>query len=172
MSVIRFVDKFTDETKINTELNEDHPPVLAFNYRFPYNFGTMANAAFAKCRWQAHRSLTSVTQVEQLDDDRIMMIRRHDSLDKPEFLWEKLIINRNTKEIESSHLAANYDATPYLLDRTTISEAGEQASSSRMDVFDIQQNATFKVEHFRNNVIQLLRSVKFNQWRSEEQASE
>ena len=38
--------------------------------------------------------MTTIEKVEQLDDDRVLMVRRHDLFNAPFTTWEQVILNR------------------------------------------------------------------------------
>jgi len=47
-----------------------------------------------KYDWEAANRLTTIEKVEQLDDDRIVMYRRHDMFNAPFTTYEQILINR------------------------------------------------------------------------------
>jgi len=44
--------------------------------------------------FESAANLTTVEKVEQLDDDRVLMVRRHDVYNAPFITWEQVIFNR------------------------------------------------------------------------------
>ena len=73
----------------NPELNQGAPPVLQFRYASNNTpFCRVAKAFIKKYNWELPSHLTTVEKVEQLDDDRILMYRRHDIYNAPYTTWE------------------------------------------------------------------------------------
>ena len=56
------------------------PPALLFKYTFDHNFTTLAEGFLKKNNWEPRISMASITGVKQVDEDRIMFYRRHESV--------------------------------------------------------------------------------------------
>ena len=72
----------------NPELSQGTPPVLQFRYTFNVPFVAMTEAFIKKYNWEAPTHLTTIEKIEQLDDDRILIYRRHDVYNAPYTTWE------------------------------------------------------------------------------------
>ena len=124
-----------------------------------------------KHNWEPPSKLTTVEKVEQLDDDRIVMYRRHDVYNAPFTSWEQVIINRQNQSVESSMVGANPNGSTYTTERTVYRpDLASKSGSSLMDTFiyDVQGQGTGKIEIFRNQVVKLTQAMQFSKWAAEE----
>ena len=80
--------------------------------------------------------LTTVTGVEQLDDDRIQFYRRQDNAGFLEFAYEKVIIDRANRSITSELIDALKDRSVRLYERGTLSELPDDKVMHKHLVFD------------------------------------
>ena len=109
-----------------------------------------------------------MSSVRQLDDDRVLIYRRHESVHMFGTTWESVIINRATSEIESRILSPNHDGTASTVERTVIKAGANARSDASCEVFDTQGNGTAKVEIFKHQCLNLLKAIQFNKWASEQ----
>ena len=123
---------------------------MLFKYTFAHNFGTVAEGFLKKFNWEPRTNFTSVSSVKQLDEDRILIYRRHESVNVFGTTWESVIINRATSEIESRILTPNFDGTTSTIERTVIKAGEESKSDASCEVFDTQGNGSAKVEIFKH----------------------
>ena len=72
-------DQYLVMDKCNPEINVEAPPPMQFQYKFNSPFATVVGAIMQKNSWEPRTSLTTVSSVEQVDDDRIVMYRRHEN---------------------------------------------------------------------------------------------
>ena len=115
--------------------------------------------------------MTTIEKVEQLDDDRVLVVRRHDLYNAPFTSWEQVILNRQNQSVEASMVGANPKGTPYTVSRTVLRpDLASKANNSLMDtfIFDVQGAGTSKVEMFKNQVVQLHKAMKFTEWAAEQ----
>ena len=69
-----------------------------------------------KYNYATYRLAVSIEKVEQLDDDRILMVRRHQEYQSgTNYSWEQIIFNRQNRTIESSTCGRNPNNTPYIV---------------------------------------------------------
>lgn len=137
----------------NPELNQGTPPVLQFRYAFNTPFCSLAKAFVKKYNWEAPSHLTTVEKVEQLDDDRILIYRRHDIYNAPYTTWEQILINRQNKSIEADIVGPNPNGSIYTIEKTVYRpNMTSETVQSLMDtfVYDVQGAGTSKVEIFKN----------------------
>lgn len=106
--------------------------------------------------------------MKQVDDDTISFYRRHESSNFIGQTWEKVTINRATKEVTSEVLGANNDKSTYVIERTSVTEGSENQSNVSADVFDVACNGNVKVEVFKNQCRLLLQAIRFNEWSQQE----
>lgn len=85
-----------DISLANTENIPGNPPSMLFKYTFAHNFVTIADGFLKKYNWEPRTNLTTVSSVRQLDDDRVLIYRRHESVNLYGTTWESVIINRAT----------------------------------------------------------------------------
>jgi hypothetical protein len=52
-------------------------PALLFKYAMPHDFASICVGVLKKFNWELRTQFTTVHSVKQVDDDRIMLYRRH-----------------------------------------------------------------------------------------------
>ena len=67
----------------NPELYQGAPAPLQFRYTMQQPLASVCSAFLRKYDFEASNKLTTIEKVEQLDDDRIVMFRRHDTYNAP-----------------------------------------------------------------------------------------
>ena len=123
-----------------------------------------------KFDFESASRLTTIERVEQLDDDRIVMYRRHDIYNAPYTSYEQVFINRQNQSIESDMIGANPDGSHYSTSKTLIRpNLATKTVQSMIDqyVYDVQGQGTAKVEQFKNECVKLQRALKFAEWSEE-----
>ena len=100
-----------DKSQANPENLVGSPPAMLFKYSFSHNFATVADGFLKKFNWEPRTNLTTVSSVKQLDEDRVLIYRRHESVNLFGTTWESVIINRATSEIESRIITPNFDGS-------------------------------------------------------------
>jgi hypothetical protein len=85
---------------IQRQIDETHP-VLHLKYIYKHDFLTVAQAFVRKFNYENRLFLTTVNGVEQLDDDRIQFYRRQESSMYHGTSYERVIVNRATRQITS-----------------------------------------------------------------------
>ena len=156
----------------NPELSQGIPAPLQFRYTFNSPFMTVCEAFVNKYNWEQPSRITTIEKVEQLDADRVLMVRRHDVWNAPYTTWEQIVMNRQNQSVESSIVGANPNGTPYTIEKTVFRpNMATKATESLMDtfVYDVQGAGTAKVEVFKNQVIQIRKAMKFTEWNAAEQ---
>lgn len=78
----------------NPELEQGAPAVFQFRYTMNTPFANVCSAFLAKYNWETAATLTTIEKVEQLDDDRVVLYRRHDRFNAPFISFEQVLINR------------------------------------------------------------------------------
>lgn len=84
---------------INRGLNapeaEDKYVPLQFSYTFNSPFNQVAEAFIKKWHWETNSTLTTVSNIKQLDDDRVVFYRRCEhNQSEGDCAWEQIVINR------------------------------------------------------------------------------
>ena len=82
----------------------EHTPALQFSYTYHHSFPATIAAYLGKFNFESIRHYTTITGVEQVNDDEIMMWRRQEQQGTSQLNWEKIIINRATKEMRTEHV--------------------------------------------------------------------
>jgi len=106
-----------------------------------------------------------------LDEDRIVVYRRHDIYNAPYTSYEQVFINRQNHSIEADMVGPNPNGSTYSTVKTVIRpNLASKAVQSIIDqyVYDVQGAGTSKIEVFKSEVIKLQRALKFSQWADEE----
>lgn len=119
-------------------------------------FANVCSAFFAKYNWESAAKLTTIEKVEQLDDDRIVMYRRHDYYNAPFISFEQVLINRQNQSIESDFVGPNPNGSTYSVSKTVIRpNLATKTVQSLIDqfIYDVQGQGLAKVEIFKNELI-------------------
>ena len=164
----RMAFNLVDKSLANPENQPGTPPAMLFKYSFGHNFATVAEGFLKKYNWEPRTNLTTVSSVKQLDEDRVLIHRRHESVNIFGTTWESVIINRTTSEIESRILSPNHDGSASTIERTVIKAGADSQSEASCEVFDTQGNGTAKVEVFKHQCLNLLKAIQFNKWANEQ----
>ena len=155
----------------NPELAQGVPAPLQFHYAFNTPLLTVCEALFNKYNWENSSRSTTIEKVEQLDDDRILVVRRHNIYNAPVYTWEQIILNRQNQQVEQSIVGANPNKSQFVVETSIFRpNLASKAVQTLMDtfVYDVQGNGNAKVEVFKNQVIQIRKAMKFNEWAAEE----
>ena len=83
-----------DRGLANPELAQGAPAPLQFRYTMQQPLTAVCAAFLRKYDFESSNKLTTIEKVEQLDDDRIVMFRRHDAFNAPFTTFEQVLINR------------------------------------------------------------------------------
>lgn len=143
----------------------DHPPIMRLFYNYKYDMPTMAMAYMHKYTWEPKWSLSTICSIEHSDDDKLVYIRRHDTIVLPEPTFERVTIDRKTKSMTAQTLGKNTDGT-----ETTIQmHEFQENNGSTHNTFHIFQGAdkSLKVESFKIGIANTIRAIKFAQFDKE-----
>ena len=55
---------------------EGHPPAMRFSYQFAHPFNKIALAYLRQHNWERRTQLSTIADVEQVDDDTLVYYRR------------------------------------------------------------------------------------------------
>ena len=75
----------------------DHPPIMRLFYNYKYDLPTMAMAYMHKYTWEPKWSLSTIAAIEHSDDDKLVYLRRHDTIILAEPTYERVTIDRKNK---------------------------------------------------------------------------
>ncbi len=159
--------------ELEKHVNLDQPidetrPVLQFQYQYPYNFSTIAAAFVQKYNYEPRTHLTTTTQVQQLDEDRVMFYRRSDQVFNNTFSYERVIIDRRNGGKITSELLRPRPGSERLFERGVIEAQEGNNTIHNHFVFDHQGIKTWKVEFFKLGVEKVLKAIKFSQFEQQE----
>ena len=160
----------SDKGVTNPELTQGIPASFQFRYAFKRPILSVCEAFMNKYNWEGPQKLTTIEKVEQLDDDRIVMYRRHDAYNAPFTTWEQVIINRQNQSIEADIVGPNPNGSTYSVEKTVYRpNLASKAEESLMDtyVLDVQGMGTGKVEAFKNQVVMRQNALQFTEWAKE-----
>ena len=152
---------------LDQPIDEAHP-VLQFQYKYPYNFATIAAAFVQKYNYEPRTHLTSTTGIQQLDEDRVIFYRRSDSVLTSDITYERVIIDRRNGGAITSELLRPRPGGERLFERGVIQAQEGDATLHNHFVFDHQGIKTWKVEFFKLGVQKVLKAIKFAQFDQQE----
>ena len=119
-----------------------------------------------KYNWEPRTQLTTISKVEQPDDDTLVYFRRVESFGLPVPAWEKVTINRKDMKMTTETLSKNSDRSTCVLDSQTFTPDGQHVLN-QMEVFNLVGKST-RVDQYKKGVENILKAVKFSQYESEE----
>ena len=148
------------------------PPCMQFHYTFNQSFSTLARVSLLMNNWEARTRLTSIENVQQLDDNKIIFYRRRALATSPNQVWEQVVIDREAKTISTSRVGPNRDGSTYTVQKDVVSAV--EGDKARLDTYqwDVEGNGSAKVEMFKNLCVRMLKTVKFEQWSNEAESEE
>lgn len=149
-------------SSLEEPIDEAHP-VLQFQYRYGYPFATVAAAFVQKYNFEARTNLTTVSAVQQPDEDTIVFYRKNESVYTDQLNYERVTIDRRNGGTVTSELIRPRPDGERLFERGVISGEGE-SSLHKHFVFDHQGIKTWKVDFFKTGVTNVLKAVKFAQF--------
>jgi|LauGreDrversion4_2_1035121.scaffolds.fasta_scaffold457979_2 hypothetical protein len=152
---------------VDTPIDEAHP-VLQFQYKYPYAFGTIAAAFVQKYNYEPRTHLTTTTNIQQLDEDRVMFYRRADQINTDQISYERVIIDRRDGGKITSELIRPRPGGERLFERGVIEGQSGDNTLHNHFVFDHQGIKTWKVEFFKLGVEKIIKAVKFAQFEQQE----
>lgn len=148
---------------LDSKIDEAHP-VLQFQYKYPYNFATIASAFVQKYNYEPRTHLTTTNGVQQLDEDRIMFYRRSDTIFSNELSYERVIIDRRNGGVITSELLRPRPGGERLFERGVLEGQEGDSTLHNHFVFDHQGIKTWKIEFFKLGVEKVLKAIKFAQF--------
>jgi len=74
----------------------EHPPIMRLFYNYKYDMPTMVTAYLNKYTWEPKWSLSTIAAIEHSDDDKLVYMRRYDTITSPEPSYERVTIDRKT----------------------------------------------------------------------------
>lgn len=98
-----------DKKYLNPEARPGVPPAMLFKHTLHHDFLTCNVALIQKFNWENRSSISTFDTVKQLDDDRVLIYRRRQYASQVGTVWERIVINRATKEVETSLVQPNKD---------------------------------------------------------------
>ena len=144
---------------VEAPIDEAHP-AIQFQYRYPFNFQTIAQAFITKFNDEPRTHLTTATGVQQLDDDRFVFIRRVDSVLSNDITYERVIVDRRNGGQLTNELIKPRNGGEKLFERGVILAENGSTLHNHF-VYDHQGVKTFKVEAFKKGVERVLKTIKF-----------
>ena len=147
----------------------DHP-AAHFKYTYNFDFGTLAAAYVKKHDYEPKMNLTTISNVQQVDDDKFCFYRRYDTVETPgdEFTYDKVCFNRADKTITSELMAPALDRSERVYERSILKEEEDGRVSHNHELFIDQGLKTFKIEQFRLAVGNLIKAVKFHKFEQQQ----
>lgn len=155
--------------ELEKHINFDKPideahPILQFQYKYPYNFATIAAGFVQKYNYEPRTHLTTTTGVQQLDDDRVVFYRRSDTMFSNNLCWERVTIDRRNGGVITSELIRPRPDGERLYERGVLEGQEGESTLHNHFVFDHQGIKTWKVEFFKLGVEKVLKAIKFAQF--------
>lgn len=135
--------------KLNPE-GVEKVPLFHITHRFAnMNFLNICNGILYKNFWETKRQFTSIAHVQQVDDDRVVVWRRHvDWCNIWALGYERIIFNRANKTVETSYMAMNPDGSEYQIEKTTVNEDGQL----NQIVYDVQGNREGRLDMLKYTI--------------------
>ena len=126
-----------------------------------------------KWHWERANKLTTWTNVQQLDADRILLYRRQEDagVDAGSYVLEQIVINRQNNQIESSIVGPNPNGTNWVSEFYVLRP--DMTTKEPITIMDnyvhwTHGKGTGKVERFKKDCMLIMRAMQFNKWAAEE----
>ena len=151
--------------RLDTEF-AGRPPILKLSYLYQHPFAKMTDAYLKRYNWEDRLQLTTIANVEQVDNDNIVYYRRQENLLLQDNAWERVTVNRATQSMVAENIARNADGSESLLEKHTLVADG----SKTLDELQVFQGyaKSGKVDAFKEHVWKTLLAIKFDAFDNEE----
>ena len=83
------------------DLYPNQPPTLKLSYKYTLPFDQVVSGMFNKYSWEPNGQHTSISDVQQLDDDTFQFVRRQDHLTHSRLSYEVVTVDRSGKTVSS-----------------------------------------------------------------------
>ena len=155
----------------NQNLEQGHPALIQFSYKFTQPWQKVAEAMLRIQDYESRNRLTSIAKVEQLDDDRLVVYRRSEFSTVDGLYYETLTLNRQNKSIENDRLQPNPNGTNSVLERQLLRP--EVPSKDNVTVFDSYLHdycgsQAGSIEAFKKTIGRLSNTMNFMKWDKEQ----
>ena len=126
----------------------------------------MTEAYLKRYNWEDRLQLTTVANVEQVDDDTLVYYRRHENLLLPETAWERVTINRATQSMTAENIGRNPDGSEILFEKHNVVADGSK-TQDQLEVFSALAKS-MKIDGFKDHIRKTLHAIKFDAFEKEE----
>ena len=126
----------------------------------------MCNAYLAKNNWESRTQLSTITGVDQVDDDTLVYYRRVELFNASIPAWERVTVNRKEQTMKCENVGLNTDMTEGVMNYHTFQAMGEHTQN--MYSIMTSNRPTTAVDLFQNSVKQTLRAIQFLRFEAEE----
>lgn len=145
---------------------EGHPPVLRLSYKYAYPMNTIAIAYLKKYNWESRTQLSTIANVEQVDDDTLVYFRRMETQTKTTPGWEKVTINRKDQTMNTEVLNRNTDGSVAIMEASKYwTENGKVHNT--LEVYATFAKS-FKVEQYKSGIENVVKAIKFADFEAQE----
>lgn len=145
---------------------ENSPPLVKFDYTFNSPFANICSAYLKKYNFERKFELTTIADVEQVDDDTLVYYRRNEKITAPRDGFEKVTINRADKTMVVEALFENTDHSIGVTNRHVFQADGEN-TIDKWDVY-AATSKEWTINQFTAQISQIMKTMKFDKWAQEE----
>ena len=109
--VATFPTKYLMHRGRQSESYEGAPAIVRFNYEFKSPFNQLVMSQMLKHNWESRSTLTTIADVEQIDEDTIVYHRRQENAKSTQLGWDRVTVNRSTGQMTVDSLHPNTDGS-------------------------------------------------------------
>ena len=142
--------------------NVDEKVEIQFQYQYKYPLLTIASAFLRKYNWESRLQLSTVAHAEQVNDDRVVIWRRHENNQMPGVGWEKITLDRHCGCVFADNVIQSADGTDFVFDRSLM-KGHDEGTVCKQYVYDSEGQKTAKVELFKKQVERVIKTIKFDE---------
>ena len=130
----------------------------------------MATAYLKRYNWEPRTQLSTISNVEQVDDDTLVYYRRIERYSAPVPAWERVTVNRKDKTMVTETIARNTDGSTAVLDTSKYWSDycdGVEQVQNKCDVFHTIAKST-RIEQYKFGIERTLSAIKFSEFEAQE----
>ena len=122
----------------------DGPALVRFNYLFRNNFPTMCMAYMRRFNYEPRTRLTTISNVEQPDDDTLVYFRRQEKITSETPGYERITINRRDQTMTCESIHPTPDGSVGVAVRNIFTPEGENTRETQEVFAAIEKQFTVK----------------------------
>ena len=138
---------------------EGEPPFMRLSYRYQHSFPNICDAYLKKHNWEKRAYLTTITGVEQTDDDTLTFYRRNQDVRCQGLAWERVTINRKDRTMVADSIFNNENKTIGVIDSQKFWAEGAHTENELSSM--AAASKAFRLEQYKFGIVKTLKAMRF-----------